>query len=1643
MARTLLFILLLIATLSHGQNYPVHVYQQLPTPAPTKLLDFYTGVSPWQVGLTLKDLSESRRIVRVQVTIEHQKLRIQTNLNTIPGKLFTLFPAVPVQLTPGDLADLLASPNTSVSGSYANNYHQTGILPEGVYSFCVTVYDQASREQISSTSCQSVWVRYLQPPLLIAPACETVRSSSFGQNLLFQWQEINVLGPTISADVRYTITLLEVTDPLIDPYIALRDGKVFKVFERSGIVGTSYHYNMGDPPLREGTRYVWTIQADVASGSGVYQNSGLGRPCWFSFGYPTGGALVLHLPTQGHTFRSNQQQVFSWSGVTPSLANQPFEYELVIMDCDAPPLADTVSDSLVVYRYRSPKTFVTTGWSHKVNKRFGADSCFRWQVKAYSDQQLVAASAIRDFSGPPLVEQFFAGPHEVLVLETFNQDMDSLCGVGSIRRNADGDTLCFRFDGLSLARVAGRFVLQSGVVQQAGRGDRIQFRDSANGNGQTEITKYRLTSNGLEIKGIYNQIIPLTTSSEERMEFFSDWTDFNSFRINAVFKLRSKKLIELLDPYGFTISYDTACSVKLLNGYSTASLTGTVVSERMKTLYGSTFHWPFKGQTKFDYMRDSLTTSLLDVNGRLVLVEPETYLIDFSDNRSIGGEQPYWKGINVDRFKLHVHLQNEISGQFSSLNNITFSCLDTDSCRISSQGLSLYAASGIGYSDSLLFNTFRSRPDSLVVNVRKGVLGRTYFKGSIRLPFLKGGEYFSYSVPIYYSGFGTGYLEEAFTDYKVAWNQFAGDQRIDITLKRGEFQDNQKLVFTAEYNWLGLSADFGQVDGLTIWGNNNVGFWIPNGITNLCSTVTASFGGFNAQVSYLGAGRNGNLYALGTQGEMLLAENVSGIDGAPKANAFSISRNAWVPNTFIDDTASGPRLGSFGSGSGGIGSFPDPSGGSLPGLIDDAFGTLGPQNLQVDSSGYGLDDIRNPTYGEGVGITLEDVNKLLLLLERFGNAEQQEKGRELRAVLGSLDEEELVELLASLRDLRSFVNKLLGKQVEFLTEICQGYVTTQVDSVNNFITRSIANQVDTVYSKVDNLVSKGYDAIVERTLKQIGNESVRNVLVNIADASKSAVMSELRRSLQSSVDENLTTKFTNFIDTVVTSNVNRFVEAQIVKVGNGLIDKEARGELSMTGFREDVGGLVRDVGDDIKTGFSTVSLPAIGNTIARVGEDTYKGFNWDQVGRDLVARLLGSNIEDSLKGLIGDFIQRNAGDVAAGVYGGIARNIDLDFSDLKGKLKQGELASIISFDPTYIYINTKAVDVEGYLGFTKDDPVWGDSWQAELNARMKKPFEASGRAKILNGRKDDFNYWFVEVAIPSGLNVMVIPSMLLMDGIGGKFYHHMTYLQDQQEYLPTDTVDLGLGLDLYLKDFATYGKTVQLRVGARATFFENGYSLGIEGKVDLGNKEGYPPFATGTGYLAFNSSSAALTGNFQISTNTAPLLCASGSMGLDIRPGWWEFYMGRRTAPVSVSVLCADFLRQDAWLTLNKNAFELSLSHTVDLNLRSPWLSLGQRQIRPFARTDFRFNALVKLDLQPRFRMRDSYLNASSYVGVGCDWKKNGKQGVWELAAVNFNGTLQYASEPSAKLTGAMNGRLSILGVDVQLGMTVDQAVVR
>lgn len=175
----------------------------------------------------------------------------------------------------------------------------------------------------------------------------------------------------------------------------------------------------------------------------------------------------------------------------------------------------------------------------------------------------------------------------------------------------------------------------------------------------------------------------------------------------------------------------------------------------------------------------------------------------------------------------------------------------------------------------------------------------------------------------------------------------------------------------------------------------------------------------------------------------------------------------------------------------------------------------------------------------------------------------------------------------------------------------------------------------------------------------------------------------------------------------------------------------------------------------------------------------------------------------------------------------------------------------------------------------KDDPVWGDCFKADVLAKITMDFEFTANATFINGKVNNFNYWFVELGAHD-LNVAMTPTLFTLEGADGRVFHHMNY--NGSEYLPDNATKLGLALQMYMFDTGSGGSLLKFDVTAEALFRENGFILEMRGKADIGNTE-KKTLAYADGFIRFNSIEKHLVGIMSFKTNTAPLLCAGGENG--------------------------------------------------------------------------------------------------------------------------------------------------------------------
>ena len=371
-------------------------------------------------------------------------------------------------------------------------------------------------------------------------------------------------------------------------------------------------------------------------------------------------------------------------------------------------------------------------------------------------------------------------------------------------------------------------------------------------------------------------------------------------------------------------------------------------------------------------------------------------------------------------------------------------------------------------------------------------------------------------------------------------------------------------------------------------------------------------------------------------------------------------------------------------------------------------------------------------------------------------------------------------------------------------------------------------------------------------------------------------------------------------------------------------------------------------------------------------------------------------------------------------------------------IRQGDFKNAVSFDPSSIVIKSPVADVSGYVKFVEDDPVWGQSWQAMLNAVVHVPKDFSAYVLYINGSKaranaDDgtFKFWILDVGV-SGLGITLTPLPITFNSAKGKVYQHVQRDPAANTYAPSEDVRFGLNFEAGFTD-AGGGRIAFFEVGMGASIMDRGFMLEIYGKVDAANKvndagELQKSLITGTGLFTYNSIDGTFLGHSSVTTNTQPLVCCGGDMDIAITKDRFSFALGTREQPVMLDVLCRDKPQLAGWFALSNQSLDMGAYIDVDLNLETGWIGGGCAKIKPWARFKF-YSGFTTLVYWSPLKIAEASVWLDMYAGVGVKYDFCVKSGNFIIADVGMGGYLRYVADPSSELSGNMHGSVHVLSV--------------
>lgn len=260
-------------------------------------LQDYAGAGK-QVQVFVRNTTANRLNVRLQGSVTGDNgVVIQTLPNYRPPQPLTLEPFQNRLLSYADLSGLFDLSQIDVQGVDRGNLYKGLPLPEGTYQLCVRAFDNATSRPLSPENplgCSPPFpVKSVEPPILIAPLCDSDVQPLTPQNLIFTWTPPIGVSPAM---VDYTLRIVELPLETVDPNVFI-DAIVLPKsgVEVKGLKTSTFLYSVVQPQLIPGKKYAWRVQARDISGKTNFLNDGKSPVCAFQYGTvpPHDSAIVV------------------------------------------------------------------------------------------------------------------------------------------------------------------------------------------------------------------------------------------------------------------------------------------------------------------------------------------------------------------------------------------------------------------------------------------------------------------------------------------------------------------------------------------------------------------------------------------------------------------------------------------------------------------------------------------------------------------------------------------------------------------------------------------------------------------------------------------------------------------------------------------------------------------------------------------------------------------------------------------------------------------------------------------------------------------------------------------------------------------------------------------------------------------------------------------------------------------------------------------------------------------------------------------------------------------------------------------------------------------------------------------------------
>ncbi len=1691
----------------NAQTSPVTVTTILGYPPAIYLPSLYTaGSNKLTANLILNDFNEPSRDVYLRITIESQNLKVSTKPDFFPTEPITLYPGVMVPLSGDDLEPYLNYNNVTLQGiEYNTLIANGGKLPEGFYTFCVEAWDFATHRLISNSACVVSNLAQFEPPQLTTPKKGEMIAPTTSQNINFTWVNPSPVDPT---NVYYAFTLYELIDPSADPLMAIKNNQAVVVHQEE-VATTMFNYNSSHPLLEVGKTYIYTVQNLTYDGKALFKNKGLSEVSYFYYGYPADGVIQLVEPANNSSLQLVKDRIFSWTAPSKLLAGQSYNFDIKIAMIDSTKTYEEVlEDTALVYHKTTVASSGTQNFTHIIKMTdayFESGKSFVWQVKAYTEEQEIAKSDISTFGGPPCIEDFFAADERIKVSFTTGCDLTNLTGAGEFQLFEGTDPQSVTFNNVGLIKSGVQYYLNSGeVVGDLGQMDPLELNPEYERNGAAYFIadSFRITPSQIRIKGYVEWDLPHAADQEEKPVIRSQtrWLLFEDGSLMGELPFQDSTSFNLLDPMNIKVSF-TEGSRFYIRGdlqYFIDFIGDITLPYNVNSQNGDTLVFPF-GLHEQIYTVSSIAdqdyTPIQVANRTTLTLQPTSFVLDLDDQASTGyfSSQPEWKGLVINKGIYSFNGDYAFSKQFvcdeAKKLAYDFNSVAKDHAYIEADGLYVYSNIDFGTENDLFFNTFPTLVDNFMIDVSASYTNDGQVTGGVSVPFLDDTDRLPFTCNLNQLGFQAGFLNESLDGRSFVFNSGAGEQELNLTINKGYFADNERIETNLTVYWPNMDLTFEALPQFNIWGNYDIGFGTPNNGYTLAEQKLTQIKGFEVTFEGIAAGRNANLYSFAFTGTMLMGEDVSGDEGPPKVNLYSIYESQSIDEKYIAsgadqyinvDQTSVPTSGGAVAG---IGESTGDA--AIVGDIDAINAKYA--NATAEASA-GLDKIK-PKWGIGEktngfdlqkelaelvdtsgtseevedhveGLSVEEI-KMVLVFARELMDKDEDKTRidELIGFLDMLTDNELLKLLDKFKDLRGYLNELIENAISSFIKDNTKFIRNQANDINKLISTPITNGTNELLEEFNGLIDQTINYLAKMAINTFStNPKIAEEISELSISVRENLKAELARTTNKAVKENIIDYLTGTVNYVMYDGTIGWLGDELSKnAADVLTDKNFK----LSDVNIDLEGHIQEVGDELASRFTWDTLEY---QVRKTLQDAYDGFSWDSIRAAFIDDFAASLISGAVEKFAGEAL----GDLAGATFSGLAANVDLDFSNLGEKLKSGDLSGIVKFDPSRIVIRSKPADIDGFVYFFEDDPIWGDCWQAEINAKIKIPDEQSAfivLVNYINGSKpisdiepepgeiiETFKYWFFEVGVMD-IKVPLGTLPIAMYGIKGKIYHHMCRLADNVTYQPNDSIRYGAGLRVYMMDKDGEGQVIDFNLGLELELVSGGFVLELNGDALISNTPNDPDpvttdkpvgdgshtykksMAAANGFLRYNSVDKHLLGELNAELLTSPVLCAGGGMIIDISKDWWQFAIGTREEPMAIALLCRDTIFK-GWFDINKTGLDVGLFAHLGFDLRTPYVNLVVAKVQGWASFRFDFEAELIAYWKPKFGIQKARVFLDLYAGIGINYKTPPlykKVNTFTIAAVNLGGELEFATMPEAYLKGGMHGSVTVLNCTVGL----------